>query len=83
MKSIGSDDFLKTLGNGMKINKAEVEHVARLARLELAESDKDPFSEQLSQILIFMDQLKTVNTENIPSVVRKNNSNLLEQDDDV
>ena len=50
----------------MKINKTEVEHVARLARLELAESDKEPFSEQLSQILIFMDQLKSVNTEHTP-----------------
>lgn len=50
----------------MKINKSEVEHVARLARLEIAESEKDTFSEQMSQILKFMDQLGTVDTEGIP-----------------
>ena len=50
----------------MKIDKSEVEHVARLARLDVAESEKDSFSEQLSQILKFMDQLGTVDTQGIP-----------------
>ena len=50
----------------MKIRKDEVEHVARLARLDIAENEKDSFSEQLSQILKFMDQLGTVDTEGVP-----------------
>ena len=50
----------------MKINKSEVEQVARLARLEIGESEKGPFSEQLSQILKYMDQLGSVNTAGIP-----------------
>lgn len=50
----------------MKISKTEVEHVARLARLDIAENEKDSFSEQLSQILKFMDQLGAVDTQGIP-----------------
>ena len=50
----------------MKINKSEVEHVARLARLAISEGEKESFSEQLSQILKFMDQLGSVETEGVP-----------------
>jgi aspartyl-tRNA(Asn)/glutamyl-tRNA(Gln) amidotransferase subunit C len=65
----------------MKINKSEVEHVARLARLEIAESEKDPFSEQLSQILKYMDQLGTVNTEGIPQTATvREQTNVFQED---
>jgi len=65
----------------MKINKSEVEHVARLARLEIAESEKDPFSAQLSQILKYMDQLGTVNTEGIPQTATVREQTNVFQDD--
>lgn len=57
----------------MKIDKAEVDHVARLARLKIAENEKDSFSEQLSQILKFMEQLGVVDTRGVPqtSTVRE------------
>ena len=35
----------------MSLTKAEVEHVARLARLELSEVEKEEFTGQLNQIL--------------------------------
>ena len=65
----------------MKINKSEVEHVARLARLEIGESEKNPFSEQLSQILKYMDQLGTVNTEGIPQTATVREQTNVFQDD--
>jgi aspartyl-tRNA(Asn)/glutamyl-tRNA(Gln) amidotransferase subunit C len=48
------------------ISQKEVEHVARLARLELTEPEKTLFGEQLSQILTFVGQLQEVSTEGIP-----------------
>ena len=50
----------------MKINKTEVEHVGRLARLAISEGEKESFSDQLSQILKFMDQLGSVETQGVP-----------------
>lgn len=65
----------------MKINKTEVEHVAKLARLEIGESEKDSFSEQLSQILKYMDQLGSVNTKGIPQTATVREQTNVFQDD--
>lgn len=47
------------------ITKKEVEHVAKLARLELTEDEKEKFTRQFSNILDYFNQLSEVNTENI------------------
>lgn len=47
------------------ISKKEVEHVAKLARLELTEDEKEKFTKQFSNILDYFNQLSEVNTENI------------------
>jgi aspartyl-tRNA(Asn)/glutamyl-tRNA(Gln) amidotransferase subunit C len=49
----------------MEITRNEVEHVAKLARLELSEDEKDTFARQLSAILTYMDELKTADTTGI------------------
>lgn len=49
----------------MQITKHEVEHVARLARLELTEAEKEEFSRQLSSILSYMEKLNTYDTEGV------------------
>lgn len=49
----------------MKITKEEVERVAKLARLEITEAEKEIFSKHLSSILTYMDKLKTLNTEGV------------------
>ena len=46
----------------MEITLKEVEQVAKLARLELSEDEKGTFARQLSAILSYMDQLKTLDT---------------------
>lgn len=49
----------------MPLTKAEVEHVARLARLELSESEKEEFTGQLNDILGFVEKLNKLDTANI------------------
>jgi aspartyl-tRNA(Asn)/glutamyl-tRNA(Gln) amidotransferase subunit C len=49
----------------MKITKKEVEYVARLARLELSEEEKKKFTEQLSQVLTYINKLNELNTEKV------------------
>ncbi len=46
----------------MKIQKKEVEHVAKLARLELKEPEKEQLSEQLSNILTYIEKLNELDT---------------------
>lgn len=49
----------------MKIERKEVEHVARLARLELSEDEIDKFTYQLSAILEYMDKLNELDTTGV------------------
>jgi len=49
----------------MNISVAEVEHVARLARLELSDEEKSLFAVQMGAILGYVDTLKELDTEGI------------------
>ena len=49
----------------MKITVADVEHVARLARLEVSESEKTLFAVQMGAILGYVEKLKELDTEGI------------------
>ncbi len=42
-----------------------VDHVAKLARLELTEADRDLFARQLGDILAYIEQLKALPTEGV------------------
>jgi aspartyl-tRNA(Asn)/glutamyl-tRNA(Gln) amidotransferase subunit C len=46
----------------MKITKAEVLHVAQLARLDVDEADVERFAGQIGTILEYVDTLKKVDT---------------------
>jgi aspartyl-tRNA(Asn)/glutamyl-tRNA(Gln) amidotransferase subunit C len=46
----------------MKITKAEVLHVAQLARLDVDEADVEQFAGQIGTILEYVDTLKKVDT---------------------
>ncbi|MFH1368981.1 MAG: Asp-tRNA(Asn)/Glu-tRNA(Gln) amidotransferase subunit GatC [Elusimicrobiota bacterium] len=50
----------------MKINKKDVDYVARLARLELTEEEKEKYAVQLGSILEYIDQLNKLDTGNVP-----------------
>jgi aspartyl-tRNA(Asn)/glutamyl-tRNA(Gln) amidotransferase subunit C len=49
----------------MEITKQEVEKVAKLARLEITQAEKEAFAKQLSQILTHVETLKQYDTTGI------------------
>jgi aspartyl-tRNA(Asn)/glutamyl-tRNA(Gln) amidotransferase subunit C len=49
----------------VKITRAEVEHVARLARLELTEDEKERMTAQLDAILGYMEKLNALDTSQV------------------
>jgi len=49
----------------VKITMAEVEHVARLARLELNEQEKEKMRAQLDSILSYIDKLNELDTSGV------------------
>lgn len=49
----------------MKITVADVEHVARLARLDLTSEEKSLFAGQMDAILGYVDKLNELNTDGI------------------
>jgi aspartyl-tRNA(Asn)/glutamyl-tRNA(Gln) amidotransferase subunit C len=49
----------------MKITKAEVEYVARLARLEFSEHEKELFTTQLNSILDYVGKLGELDTTGV------------------
>jgi aspartyl-tRNA(Asn)/glutamyl-tRNA(Gln) amidotransferase subunit C len=65
----------------MTIDKETVEKVAHLARLELAEDEKDQMIQDMSKILGFMDKLNEINTSGIePLVYMTNEINVVRED---
>ncbi|HID64838.1 MAG TPA: Asp-tRNA(Asn)/Glu-tRNA(Gln) amidotransferase subunit GatC [Anaerolineae bacterium] len=50
----------------MKLSRAEVEHIAELAKLVLTDEEKEKFREQLSAILEYAEMLQQLDTEAIP-----------------
>ncbi|MEK6690171.1 MAG: Asp-tRNA(Asn)/Glu-tRNA(Gln) amidotransferase subunit GatC [Nitrospirota bacterium] len=48
-----------------KITKKEVEHVSRLARLELSDEEKETFTKQLNNILTYVEKLNELDTKDV------------------
>jgi aspartyl-tRNA(Asn)/glutamyl-tRNA(Gln) amidotransferase subunit C len=49
----------------MKITREQIDHVARLARLELTEVEKEMFTGQMDAILAYVDKLNELDTDGI------------------
>ena len=49
----------------MTVTLKDVEHVAKLARLELSDAEKNRFTEQLNAILKYAEKLNELNTEGV------------------
>jgi aspartyl-tRNA(Asn)/glutamyl-tRNA(Gln) amidotransferase subunit C len=49
----------------MKITRAEVEHVSRLSRLALSETELDSLTGEMDAILDYVEQLNSLDTEGI------------------
>jgi aspartyl-tRNA(Asn)/glutamyl-tRNA(Gln) amidotransferase subunit C len=50
----------------MSLTRTEVEHIAKLARLELTPEEKDSYAVQLSAILDYAARLNELDTTDIP-----------------
>ena len=49
----------------MALERKDVEHVARLARLELSEEELELYTKQLGEVLGYVEQLGEVDVENV------------------
>jgi len=47
------------------ITRKDVEKVAKLARLDISEKEKEQYTQQLERVLEFVEQLNEVDTKNI------------------
>lgn len=49
----------------MAVTRKDVEHIAELARLKFSETELESFTEQLNEILSYVDKLNELDTENV------------------
>ena len=49
----------------MAVTRKDVEHIAELARLKFADSEIDGYTNQLNEILNYIEKLNELDTENI------------------
>lgn len=65
----------------MTFTKADVDRLAKLARIELTDEERDRFSRQLSAILDYVSQIAEVDTSRIaPSFAAPDLANALRED---
>jgi len=67
----------------MSLTTADVEHVARLARLGLSDDETERMREQLSSILEHIAVLQEIDTDRIPPTAQVNALENVLRDDDV
>lgn len=66
----------------MNLSKFEIQHIAKLARLELADEELEKYGGQLSAILNYIDQLKEVGVKGVaPTAQVTGLENILRQDE--
>ena len=65
----------------MKLDTSQVQKVAKLANLTLTSEEEEKFSEQLSKILGYIEELNEVNTDSVePTFNIVNRENVLRSD---
>lgn len=68
--------------SSQKISMAELEHIAKLARINLSESEKNTFLPQLESVIEYFDILNNVDTLSLEPTFRVNEqSNVFHQDE--
>ena len=51
------------------LDKKEIAHIAKLARLQINEAEVEQYSAQLSRALNYFEQISKVNTENVEPLI--------------
>lgn len=66
----------------MKLNRDQVKHVAKLANLPITSEEEEKYSEQLSNILDYFEQLNNVDTSNVEPIFNiSDQSNVMAEDE--
>jgi len=66
----------------MSVTKKEVEHIAELARLKFSDEELESYTEELNQILAYVEKLNELDTENVePLSYPIENENTLRKDE--
>lgn len=50
----------------MRIDRSEVQRIARLARIHLSEEEKELYTKHLNQLLEHVDKLRELDTKDVP-----------------
>ncbi|MDO8667521.1 MAG: Asp-tRNA(Asn)/Glu-tRNA(Gln) amidotransferase subunit GatC [bacterium] len=65
----------------MLLSKQEIQHIAKLARLDLTETELEKYGGQLSNVLNYIDQLKEVDVSGVePTAQVTGLTNVLRED---
>ena len=65
----------------MKIDKDQVENIAKLSRIRLTELEREMFVHQLNNILFYIEKLNKLDTENVaPMAYTSDVSNVFRED---
>ena len=67
----------------MKITKQEVQHVAKLARLELSDQEQEKLTDQLSGILTYVEKLNELDTKGVEPTAHVLDINNVMRDDTI
>lgn len=67
----------------MILDKAAVAKIARLARIEVSDADKEHYAKEISGILKWMEQLNEVDTDGVPMLTSVSDVKLLWRKDEV
>jgi aspartyl-tRNA(Asn)/glutamyl-tRNA(Gln) amidotransferase subunit C len=66
----------------MNLSKQEIQHIAKLARLELTDKELEKYGGQLSAVLNYIDQLKEVDVKGVePTAQVTGLENVLREDE--
>jgi len=66
----------------MQLSKQEIQHIAKLARLELTDAELEKYGGQLSAVLNYIDQLKEVDVKGVePTAQVTGMENVLREDE--
>lgn len=66
----------------MSVTKKDVEHIAELARLKVDETELESYTDQLNQILTYVEKLNELDTENVEPLSHPvEGSNVFRQDE--
>jgi len=67
----------------MSVSRKDVEHIAELARLKFSDKELDNFTNQLNEILTYVDKLNELDTEKIEPLSHPVENNNVFRDDKV